>query len=87
MSEETAKSDRFENAIEAQDIEAVEWNFTYHAPATEDIAKYQEIREAAKALSLRLVKLCPRTPERTLALRAIENGVMWANAAIARQRN
>jgi hypothetical protein len=62
----------------------IENNFTYHAPSPEDIANHEKIREAGKELALLVYESCPGTAERTLAIRKIEEAVMWANAAIAR---
>lgn len=45
---------------------------------------YQEIREQARALALLLAGLCPASRELSLALTNLEQTVMWANAAIAR---
>ncbi len=64
----------------------IEHNFTYCAPSSKQIPKYNELREKAKELALLISKLCPIGAESTLAIRKVEEAVMWANAAIARKQ-
>lgn len=59
-------------------------NFTYHPPLAGQAERYVEIRDAAKALAFTLVNLCPTSRELSLALTDLEQAMMWANAAIAR---
>lgn len=59
-------------------------NFTYHAPKEDQIQRYTTIREDANRLSLYLNQNCPPSRELSLALTKLEESVMWANAAIAR---
>lgn len=66
-------------------VQRIERDFTYHAPKGDQAGRYQKIREAAKSLALLMVELCPDHRERSLALTKLEEAVMWANAAIARQ--
>lgn len=58
--------------------------FTYHSPKEGQAEKYTELRDLAKEVAVKIISLCPNTPERTLALRKLEESVMWANASIAR---
>ena len=62
----------------------IEKNFTYHAPKGDQINRYQCIRDTAKGFALLLESACPESRERSLALTKLEEAVMWANAAIAR---
>lgn len=62
----------------------IEHNFTYHAPAPDQIDRYEKLRAAAKDLATLVADLCPSSREMSLALTAIEEAIMWANAAIAR---
>ena len=73
----------------AQDalIARIEHAFTYHAPTPEQITRYQQLRDAAKALALLFVDVTPISREQSLALEALEGAVMWANAAIARDEH
>jgi len=58
--------------------------FTYHDPKEGQPEKYNELRYEAGLLAVRVLDLCPNSPERTLALRKLEEFVMWANTSIAR---
>lgn len=58
--------------------------FTYHPPKPDQVPRYTRIRDEAKALALRLASDCPPSRELSLALTHLEDAVMWANAAIAR---
>jgi hypothetical protein len=62
----------------------VENIFTYHAPKTTQPERYTVLREKGADMAYAILNYCPESAERTLALRKIEEGVMWANAAIAR---
>jgi hypothetical protein len=59
-------------------------NFTYHPPFGTQAARYEELRELAKGLAASYLEHCPESRERSLALTKLEEAVMWANAAIAR---
>ena len=67
-----------------KDMERMNNNFSYHAPKEGQAEKYEEIRAQAKAFGMKLLNLCPPSRELSLALTELENAVMWANAAIAR---
>ncbi len=58
--------------------------FTYHAPTPEKVQKYSTLRTTAMDLMLLIDDLCPESREKSLAMTKIEESVMWANAAIAR---
>lgn len=59
-------------------------NFTYHAPNGDQQMRYQSIREIAKGLAMFIDDHCPDSREKSLAMTKLEEAVMWANAAIAR---
>ena len=59
-------------------------NFKYHAPKDGQAQKYEQIRNQAKSFAADLVTFCPPSRELSLALTALEEAVMWANASIAR---
>ncbi len=59
-------------------------NFTYHAPKGNQIERYQVIRDTAKEFAAIVLDCCPDSRETSLAITKIEEAVMWANAAIAR---
>ena len=58
--------------------------FTYHAPKEGQPERYQMIRDQAKILAHDIATLTPQSREQSLALTNLEQAVMWANAAIAR---
>lgn len=62
-------------------------NLTNHAPRGEDvIARFENVRGAAKELGEVILQECPETRERSLALTNLEQTTMWAVAAIARNQ-
>lgn len=62
----------------------IENAFTYHPPQEGQPEKYSILRDEAKALAYRIDGLCPDSREKSLAMTKLEEAVMWANAAIAR---
>lgn len=70
--------------VDAKQAVQVEKAFTYHAPKEGQPARYTAIRDAAKALAVLIVTETPVSREQSLALTKLEEAVMWANAAIAR---
>lgn len=62
----------------------IENNFTYHKPFGTQPARYEGIRSAAKDLANFIEQNTPPSREQSLALTHLEQSVMWANAAIAR---
>jgi len=59
-------------------------NFTYHPPKPDQLPRYEEIRLRAKECTVVILACCPPSRERSLAMTALEESVMWANASIAR---
>lgn len=47
--------------------ERIERDFTYHAPRPDQIPRYNELRDQAKLLALRMIDLCPESRELSLA--------------------
>lgn len=58
--------------------------FTYHPPHDDQPQRYQGLREEAKGLASRMLRDCPPSRERLLALTKLEEAIFWANASIAR---
>ena len=58
--------------------------FTYHAPKEGQPALYQTIRDEARQLADHIDSSQPDSREKSLAITALEETVMWANAGIAR---
>ena len=62
----------------------LEKRFTHHPPKDGQLEKYGDIRAKAWELAILLEDYCPHSREYSLALTKLEESVMWANAAIAR---
>lgn len=62
----------------------IENALTYHAPKEGQPEKYLQLRNEAKSLALSIDVLCPDSREKSLAMTKLEEAIMWANAAIAR---
>lgn len=58
--------------------------FMYHSPKDDQPARYQAIRDKAKELATLIAVSTPTSREQSLAMTNLEQAVMWANAAIAR---
>ena len=67
--------------------EEIEKRFTYHPPQPGQPALYEQIRYTAKELAITICSLTPESREQSLAITALEESVMWANAAIARNES
>jgi len=63
----------------------IENNFSYHAPTPEQQENYVRLRSHAKDLAYLIDHCCPAGREKSTAMTKLEEAVMWANAAIARQ--
>ncbi len=61
----------------------IEKVFTYHAPQHDQLARYQELRDAGKALAYMIDRMAPDSREKSLALTKLQETIMFANAAIA----
>ena len=70
--------------LSAQDQKRLENNFVYHPPKDDQPARYVALREAWKVIAVTVMEMCPPSQERSVALTHIEEGMMAANAAIAR---
>lgn len=62
----------------------IEKNFTYHPPKDDQVNRYQCLRDTGKGFAMLIDSACPDSREKSLALTKLEECVMWANAAIAR---
>lgn len=62
------------------ELEAI---FTYHAPKGNQAHEYGLIRDAAHAFASIINTTCPESREKSLAITAIQQAVMWANASKA----
>ena len=58
--------------------------FTYHPPKPGQPELYRDIRDHARSLATLIDLSQPDSREKSLAITALEEAVMWANAGIAR---
>lgn len=64
--------------------------FTYHPPSDVKMAgltqakRYEHLRACAFAFAQAIQEFTPQSREQSLAMTNLEQSVMWANAAIAR---
>lgn len=58
--------------------------FVYHPPLADQAERYGKLRAQAHGLAQAALCHCPPSAERTIAMRKLEEFVMWANASIAR---
>lgn len=66
-----------------EEISRIENIFVYHAPSNSQIDRYAHLRNQAKGLAYNILAYTPKSREQSLALTALQEAVMWANAAIA----
>lgn len=62
----------------------IEKRFTYHAPKPGQPEQYRRLRDVAKQFAHLINHEAPETREKSLAMTKLEEVIMWANAAIAR---
>jgi hypothetical protein len=56
--------------------------FTYRKPTDEEVAVMGSISDALKQVAKTIELALPPSAERTLALRKLQEGRMWTNAAV-----
>lgn len=66
--------------ITEQDID--NW-FSYHAPNSTQVPRYEELRNKAKELANLILQYTPSSADQTAAIRKLRECIMTANAAIA----
>jgi hypothetical protein len=65
--------------------EDIKKRFTHYPPNGNcQISRYEAIREGGRELAHFIDTECPDSREKALAITKLEEAVMWANAAIAR---
>lgn len=65
----------------------LENDFTYHPPKEGQQTRYAALRDKAKEFALLIAELSPVSREQSVALTKVDEAVMWANAAIARNES
>jgi hypothetical protein len=71
-------------AVTDKDQTMLGTNFVYHAPKADQPKRYVILRDTAKGMAELIIRLCPPSRERSVALTHLETAIFWANAAIAR---
>ena len=66
------------------DSKELENRFTYHVPKDDQPTRYVAIRDKGKEFAKLIDNYCPDSREKSLAFTKLEEAVMWANSAIAR---
>lgn len=61
--------------------------FTAHSVDADAVECMQSVRDAGRAMAVKVRQVAPEGRESALALTKIEEAVFWANAAIAREGN
>jgi hypothetical protein len=64
------------------DHDTLETIFACQSPTAGQEQLHLAIREAAKAYTKVILDCCPPSRERSLALTAVQESVMWANACV-----
>lgn len=64
----------------------IEHNFIYHPPKGDQSRQYEALRAKGKELAILINETCPDGREKAVALTNLEQTIMWANAAIAREK-
>ena len=64
-------------------LESIDHWFTYHPPTKEQQAHYTALRDCIKVAAMGIYNHTPSSAEQTLAIRKLQEAVMWANTAIA----
>lgn len=57
--------------------------FKHHPPTPERIEDHQTVRDSSETLAHTFNSLLPESREKSLALTAVQEAAMWANAALA----
>jgi hypothetical protein len=65
-------------------VSELENRFTYHAPTGDQFDRYEQLRSYALHFAELVHAYTPDSRERSVALTKIDEAIMWANAAIAR---
>jgi len=72
------------NEIKFKENPTIENDFSYHAPKEGQSEVYAAIRGKIKEVVYYINEVAPDSREKSLSFTKLEEAVMWANAAIAR---
>lgn len=84
--EETAATTTRHALVTQSPIDDLEHRFAHHAPNDDRRNRHEQVRAACLDLARTIDELCPAGREKSLAITHVEDSMMWANAAIARER-
>lgn len=73
-----------EYTVEEKTLSRLANDYTYHPPKPDQIPRYEEIRDTGYRFAFLIARLTPPSREQSVALTLLEQVVMEANAAIAR---
>lgn len=73
-------AERVDKAVEAD----LTNRFRYHPPKNDQMTRYEDMRTMGANLAFFIAENTPKSREQSLALTKLEEAIMWANAAIAR---
>jgi hypothetical protein len=78
-----APTTEVEKEMNDPDFAKLENWFTHHPPSPDQVAAYEQLRDAGFMMARVIVLHCPPSADRTVALRKVREAVMTANASIA----
>lgn len=64
--------------------EELDKRFSYHKPDGDKADRHAKVRQSCLMLAQELCVLAPESRELSLAITSLEQAMLWANAAIAR---
>ncbi len=70
--------------MEEKQIGSIKNNFAFHPATGGKAEKHEAVRNECGELAAKLETLCPQSRELSVAKTKLEEVMMWANAAIAR---
>lgn len=68
--------------LNPQEQGALDFQFSYRSPNPTQVSHMKVLRGAAKHFAEEIVRYCPRSADRSAALRKVREAVMMANASI-----
>jgi hypothetical protein len=74
---------QYKHGLNERALDRIANRIRYHAPRTEQLAKYQALRDGALAFATVLIRNCPDNQDREGALQILEHALMIANKSIA----
>lgn len=63
----------------------IDWRFQYHKPDKNKVRQHEIVRYECLRCARSIMALCPDSRERAIAVRKMEEAMMWSNAAISRR--